>query len=216
MAVRRRRWVVKAGGSLSKAGALDEALAVVDSLRAAGLKIVVAPGGGEYADFIRRKSRSAMLDDRTSHLQAMHSVCQHGLEIAGRMRNFRAVESGYEARRQLSLGKTPVYLPDDGLCRRTGAPSSWDTTSDTLAAAICARMGFAGLIFLKCVDGAMAGGKLLAEVKASDKALHGILDPQVRRILRPGWDVFIINGQRPERIRRLLVDGSPEGTRIIP
>jgi len=207
-------WVVKVGGALAKAGALDGALAVIERLIGAGHKIVIVPGGGEYADFIRRHGAENKLPDETTHLQAILAVCQFGHEIAVKMKNARTVASATQARHALAAGKIPVYLPD-GAITDSLAPKGWETTSDAIAGAICRRMGYRRLVLLKCVDGVMEGGRLLAIAPVALAVQQGIVDPVFPKALGKDWAVYIINGQHPERLAELIEKGRAEGTRVV-
>ncbi|MDH5511131.1 MAG: hypothetical protein OEZ32_12375 [Nitrospinota bacterium] len=209
----RLRWVVKVGGSLSKNGALRRALAQIERLSKAGFKIVVAPGGGEYADFIRRQSSLRRLDQLTTHQQAILSVRQFGLELAQALPSGVAVRSCSEARARLREGATPVFLPDERMTDDL-APIGWDTTSDTIAAAILLRVGFGGLVLLKSMDGVERHGRLAAVVPAAEAARVGVVDQAFPKVMRQGWDVFILNGAKPGRLVELLESGILTGTRL--
>ena len=209
----RRRWVVKVGGALAKAGALDWALAMISGLCAEGYKIVVSPGGGAYADFIRRHGEDNMIPDPVTHQQAILSAQQFGHELAWRLAGGEPVNSTHGAMRALADGLVPVFLPGQWLPPQ--APQGWMSTSDTLAAATCHRLGFGGLALLKCVDGVLENGRLLSQATAGQAAQAGVVDPVLGKMIGQRWDVFVLNGMRPERLAALLQDGQAEGTRII-
>ena len=211
---RRLRWVVKVGGSLSKSGVLSKTLAAIDRLTNDGFHIVVAPGGGQYADFIRTHSARRGLDDKTSHLQAILAVQQFGLELACKLKTGAAVTSIRETDKALSTGATAVFLPSPGLVISSGAPERWDTTSDAIAATLCRRLKFGGLILLKSVDGVAPNGRLIETATATAASRAGVVDPVFPRTVGKDWDVFIINGARPARLEALLRTGHLTGTRL--
>jgi len=210
---RRLRWVVKVGGSLSKNGGLRRALTQIDKLSKAGFKIVVAPGGGEYADFIRRQSSLRRLDQITAHRQAILAIKQFGLELAHALPSGVAVRSRSEALARLKEGATPVFLPDERLTDAF-APIGWDTTSDTIATAILLQVGFGGLVLLKSVDGVERHGRLAAIAPAAEAARAGVVDPAFEKVMRREWDVFILNGRKPGRLGELVESGMLTGTRL--
>lgn len=210
----RLRWVIKVGGSLSKSEQLAPALKEIDNLAGKGFKLLVAPGGGEYADFIRLHSSRRRLDSRTAHLQAILSVRQYGLELASRLKRGVAVFSAREATLALGAGKTPVFLPDEGVLDVVKAPVGWATTSDTIAVAILARMRFGGLILLKSVDGVEQEGALAPRATATAAARAGVVDKVFPKVVRKQWDLFILNGAKPGLLSELLLSGHCHGTRL--
>ncbi len=210
----RKRWVFKISGSLDKAGFLDRLIPVIDEL-SLNLSLVVAPGGGAFADFIRKRFKQRMLSEKTAHAQAVLSVGQYGYELADRLKKGVVVHNSSQVATALKSGATPVFIPYPCAAVEKRIPASWDATSDTIAAEVCRYLGFGGLVLLKSVDGIFENGRLRSEVSKNVMKKSGVVDPVLSKRLEPGWDVFIINGRKPERLKELLITGSTVMTKIL-
>ncbi|MFN0316892.1 MAG: aspartate kinase, partial [Burkholderiales bacterium] len=62
-------WIVKLGGSLSRAGTLAQWLAAIAQVGRG--KIIVVPGGGSYADAVRDEQERWRFDDSCAHSMAL-------------------------------------------------------------------------------------------------------------------------------------------------
>ena len=107
---------------------------------------------------------------------------------------------------------TCVLLPYCVLRIHDPLPHTWDVTSDTIAAWIAGILG-AELLVLKSVDGITKNGILLT----------GITEPVESDVVDPGFipyvidnriRVTILNGTRPELIKKYLRGMQVQGTTI--
>jgi aspartokinase-like uncharacterized kinase len=138
--------VVKLGGSLAAAAQLPRLL---DELaRLPGL--VIAPGGGPFADAVRRAQKERGFDDAAAHDMALLAMAQFGRMLAAQA-GFRAARGA--GRIAAALARDPshpplVWLPDPA----TDAPDverSWRITGDSLALWLAHRLGARRLVLLK-------------------------------------------------------------------
>jgi aspartokinase-like uncharacterized kinase len=147
--------VIKVGGSLLDWEPLPERLtAYLEQRCGAGRRLAVIVGGGRMAEGIRDLDRLHHLGALRAHELAVRALdlTAHvlaalvpGLEVVGDLAALCAVWSGV---------RIPVLLPGLFLAqadRRAAAPlpSSWDVTTDAIAARIATDLGASELALLK-------------------------------------------------------------------
>ena len=209
-------WVIKVGGSL---GARPASLRrLMETLAAAGRRrwLVVVPGGGAFADEVRRADRRFALGDSAAHWMAILAMDQYGYLLARLAPGAALVRS----RRELAPGRLNVLAPSAWLLGDDPLPHSWDVTSDSIAAWIARAWRVRRLMLVKDVDGFLAPrrgakhGRGLMPRVARD-AISGVVDPCFSRVLDPATACWVVRGTRPERIVRLLETGQTYGTEVI-
>lgn len=117
--------VVKIGGSL-----IDAAGDVLSEISAAGVPVLVIPGGGVFADLVR----AAELDDDAAHWQAISSMNRYGRFLS---------TFGCPVTETLALPDkgARILLPEKVLRISDPLPHSWDVTSDSLALWAAGELG---------------------------------------------------------------------------
>ena len=148
---RRGLTVVKVGGGLSNIpGALES---VAAALASAGRRqrLVVVPGGGPFADSVRRFAEGAPLSDDAAHWMAMLGMEQFAHVLAERIPAPLVEEPGAMA---LALGSAGVAVlaPYRWMRAADVLPHSWDATSDSVAAFVAGALDAERLILVKPVD----------------------------------------------------------------
>ena len=128
--------ILKLGGSLAATPALAGWLGAV--AEAPGGPWLVVPGGGPFADAVRRLQPQLGFDDLAAHRMAILAMQQYGLHLQGQEPRLRLVEDEGEIR---ALGPAPgLFLPWRMLGRDTGIRASWAVTSDSLALILAQRL----------------------------------------------------------------------------
>ncbi|MBE7460790.1 MAG: hypothetical protein HS112_09715 [Zoogloeaceae bacterium] len=138
--------VVKLGGSLAAAAQLPRLLHEL----ADQSSLVIAPGGGPFADAVRRAQKERGFDDAAAHDMALLAMAQFGRMLAAQA-GFRTARGA--GRIAAALARDPshpplVWLPDPA----TDAPDverSWRITGDSLALWLAHRLGARRLVLLK-------------------------------------------------------------------
>ena len=153
--------VIKLGGSLADSGA---AAALMRSLSARRLKrLIVVPGGGEFAETVRIAQRRHAFADRAAHHMALLAMHQSAIMLAALAPGFAVAESPPEFESAWQRELTPVWAPERMALAASDLPASWDVTSDGLAAWLAARTGAARLVVVKsCQVPEEMRGKALA------------------------------------------------------
>jgi 5-(aminomethyl)-3-furanmethanol phosphate kinase len=212
--------VVKVGGSLGRGTCLPElGERLVELGRRYGLLVV--PGGGVFADAVREQDEKFGLRSGTAHWMAILAMDQYGHLLADLMPGCGLVRTLGEARGRLTREGVTVLLPSEPLRRADALPHSWSVTSDSIAAWLTGQVGARLLVLLKDRHGmasfaagpasASAGAMTVAELASSsgvDRRLAGLLAAD------PTYDLWIIDGERPERLTELLEAGRTEGISV--
>jgi aspartokinase-like uncharacterized kinase len=138
-------WVVKIGGSLAYAAELPAWLAAL-ALHGGG-RVVIVPGGGPFADLVRRAQVHQGYADATAHAMALLAVAQYGLMMAGIEGRLVAASGLSQIREVLTTGRVPVWIPGpDGV---PGVRASWEVSSDSLALWVAGQVGATDLALIK-------------------------------------------------------------------
>ena len=144
--------VVKVGGSLYDLPDLGPRLrAWLDAQ--APRRIVLLPGGGAAADWIRHVDALAHIGEEPSHWLALRALTLAAHVLAARLSGATVIEHLNERETAWRRGLVPILDPhaftraDEA--RPDHLPHTWDVTSDSLAARVAVVGGFAELVLLK-------------------------------------------------------------------
>jgi len=193
--------VVKVGGSLCRDRGVLERLC--DELNHVE-RILVVPGGGEFADRVREIDREFELEEKIAHRLAILAMQQTGMLI----REFLKGE----------IFDCATLLDDKNL------KANWDVTSDSIAAYVAKTIGAQRLIILKDVDGVFTAdpkkGKAMLVPELTAEELSGMesscLDKEFPSFIGDlDIEIWVVNGNYPKRIRDILGGEKTRGTRIF-
>ena len=185
-------------------------------------RLLVVPGGGPFADAVRDCDSRYGLTGSASHWMAILAMDQFGCllsDLIPRSEPARDVDGA----RQIALsGRVPVLMPFDLLQRADSLPHSWMVTSDSISARVAEWFQAPRLVLLKPVDGPPGGlgpsggeGGLPDMVTLEQLARWEGVDPYLGTILDgSGLDLWIVNGNEPDRLKELLEKGSTRGIRL--
>jgi aspartokinase-like uncharacterized kinase len=167
--------------------------------------LVVVPGGGAFADQVRKADRRFALGESAAHWMAILAMDQYGHLLAD------LVPGSIVARRRSELvsGRLNVLLPSDWLLRADPLPHSWDVTSDSIAAWFARALGARRLMLVKHEDGFIGPDQGAQSVPPHVReivleAFSGAVDPYFPRALDPAIGCWLACGHLPHRIERLI------------
>jgi aspartokinase-like uncharacterized kinase len=212
--------VIKVGGRLGRGKHLRDLCEAVGDLGRRH-RLLIVPGGGAFADAVRRCDARMGLSDTAAHWMAILAMDQYGYMLADLIPGSTAVRSLEDAEGPAETGGVPVLLPFD-LMRQTDAlPHSWTVTADSIAAWVAGLAGAHGLVLLKdqkglgnLVDGAGAASPHAMSVEQLAR-WEGV-DSHLPHLLRGAcFHVWILNGERPEQLGELLETGRTVGIRVL-
>jgi aspartokinase-like uncharacterized kinase len=218
--------VIKVGGSLAVDSDVLRGLCIELSRVAERFKVVVVPGGGEFADMVREIDVRFGLGSVASHRMALLGMDQFGLLLSELIPNCRVASSLSVIGGLGSSGRAAVFLPSRLLFRARSLVASWNVTSDSVAAYVAGRLGATKLVLVTDVDGVFSadpkvdkGAELLAKVSASGLFEIGSRTSVDRflptLLLKFGLDCFVVNGRFPERVAQVLASESAICTHIL-
>ena len=217
--------VLKVGGSLAENPTSLTKLCRKLSDLAKDNRIVIVPGGGEFADTVRKLDKTYGLSDVVAHKMAIVAMDQYGLFLSDITPNSYVSHSLEEISNPVS-DKVPIFLPSQLMFCEDPLENSWDVTSDTIAAYIADKLHAKKLVLVTDVDGVFSEDpkqnvdtKLIEELSA--KELLGwnkrtSVDKNLpKMILETKLDCYVVNGKCPERIRLILENKRTVCTHVI-
>ena len=206
--------VLKVGGSLADDPPSLTSLCQELSALAKAHRIAIVPGGGEFADTIRKIDKTYSLSDVVAHKMAILAMDQYGFFLSDLTPKSYVSHSLKEISNP-AKGTLPILLPSKLMFREDPLEHSWNVTSDTIAAYIAQLLHAEKLVLVTDVDGIFSedpkktlDAKMVKELSAEellgwnrrtsvDKALPKIL-------LQANLDCYVVNGGYPERINLIL------------
>ena len=185
----REALVVKLGGSLSETGELKRWLALIAR---ASRPVIVVPGGGAFADAVRRAQAETRFSDAAAHRMAILAMHQTGLMLIAMQPRLIGVETRAQMRAALHAGRIAVWLPLRMCDRDDSIPQDWSITSDGLAARLAETLKACAVCLIKsrCCDCTMSIDRLARE---------GIADPQFAAIVTRAGLIWRVIGPGEER-----------------
>ena len=138
--------VIKLGGSLAYSPHL---VSWLKASTRADLRIVLVPGGGPFADTVRRAQARWRFDDRIAHVMAIHAMEQFGRMMTGLIEGLLPAETPQAIAGALSEGQTALWMPSHMTLDCPDIPASWAVTSDSLAAWLAAKIDADRLVLVK-------------------------------------------------------------------
>jgi aspartokinase-like uncharacterized kinase len=169
--------VMKLGGSLTESDAARRLLRAIAARRPRRLLIV--PGGGEFADAVRAAQARVGVSDRAAHHMALLAMHMSAVMLVDLAPGFVTAEGPADFEAAWGHALTPIWLPAPMVLAAPEVPASWDITSDSLAAWLAAEVGANRLVLVKscrvpAVDA--ADPVALSAAGVVDPALTGFVD----------------------------------------
>ncbi len=219
--------VVKVGGILAEHPMRLKALCNKLGDLSKTHRIVVVPGGGQFADVAREFDRRFLLPSLIGHRMAILGMDQFGLVLSHLIPNSCTV-SLLKRAEQLSKTKvTPILLPSKSMFENDSLEPSWDVTSDTIAALIAKRLFFPMVVLATDVDGVFnknpkdySDAKLIRNLSAKELLNLGrrtsVDNALPRFLIENQVNCYVVNGNKPERIEAILSNKQTVYTLIKP
>ncbi|ATW24050.1 hypothetical protein [Candidatus Formimonas warabiya] len=196
--------MIKLGGSLihHENGEILRRLGSSISQLSTQVPFLIVPGGGPFADTVRRYGKQLHLSEETCHFMALTAMDQYAFLV----KEFIPPSILTDLSSTPSLADLPITRePQILLCARflsqissDRLPRSWDVTSDSLAAYLAGQLNPSLLIILKSTD-------------IDPRLAEPDLDPFIRHLLPLKMPVWFLNGLYPDRLARLIQTGTTQG-----
>jgi 5-(aminomethyl)-3-furanmethanol phosphate kinase len=197
------RWdlLLKVGGSLGRSGALRPLLQRI-ALLAHRRRLLVVPGGGEFADLVRGQTTRLRIDEKTAHHMALLAMDQYGLLLSSLSRRATGVDNLRAAELVAEAGRVPILLTASLVQREPGLERSFRLTSDSIAAFLAGRLHSTHLILLKSVR--KQAERIRDRASAEALARRGVVDPLFPEMMPARTTAWILCGRRPQDLDRFM------------
>lgn len=215
--------VLKIGGSLAENPANLRKLCQHISHWANEQKMVIVPGGAEFADTVRKIDKKCGMSNEAAHKMAILAMDQYGLLLSDIILN-SYVSYDLKEINNSPKGKIPILLPSQHIFREDPLENSWNVTSDSIAAYFADVLHAKNLILVTDVDGIFLKdpktGKTRLFETITTKELQSwnkrtSVDKGLPEILQETKvKCFVVNGNYPERIKQILENKKTVCTQI--
>ncbi|PKO25216.1 MAG: uridylate kinase [Betaproteobacteria bacterium HGW-Betaproteobacteria-8] len=140
-------WVIKLGGSLLGSQELKDWLDVI--AHHGDGRIVIVPGGGILADAVYESQMMSGISDLVAHKMAVMAMDQYGILLAGLNADLVTAASDLEIAERGWQHRAVVWLPSSMVIADESIPTTWEITSDSLAAWLAHKLNADHLILVK-------------------------------------------------------------------
>jgi aspartokinase-like uncharacterized kinase len=217
--------VLKVGGSLAEDPASLSNLCQQLGVLVNTYRILIVPGGGKFADTIRKIDKTYKLSDVVAHKMAILAMDQYGFLLSDITPKAYVSHSLKEVSNS-AKGILPIFLPSRLMFREDPLEHSWDITSDTIAAYIASLLDAEKLILVSDVDGIFSqdpkktlDAKLVEELSAKEllewNRITSVDKTLPKILLQVNLDCYVVNGKHPERIKSILENKKTVCTHVI-
>ncbi len=114
-------------------------------------KILLIPGGGSYANFIRKTDEELKLGDELAHWMAIYSMNYNGIELNRKYPELELIEDLKDFQDSKSI--FCIFLPYNYLRKNDNLPHNWDVTSDSIALYIAVQLQVNKCFLIKDIEG---------------------------------------------------------------
>ncbi len=125
-------------------------------------KIIIIPGGGTFANFIRKIDKKLKLGDDLAHWSAIYAMDYNGLELHKRYPDILLINDYDKLLNNLSEPEANlvcVFLPFNYLFKTDKLPHSWDVTSDSITLYLAHKLELNDCYLIKDIDGIFIKGQ---------------------------------------------------------
>ncbi len=216
--------VVKIGGSIAAYPDKLRALCKKISVLSKKFRVVVVPGGGEFADTVRQLDQRYNLTSRISHRMAIYAMNQYGLMLTDLIPDSVVVEEVDQTKSVLHRHFTPIFLPAKLMFMDDPLENSWDVTSDSIAFYIASKLEASKLVLVTDVDGIytddpkIRSSLLINQITAEELVTiskRTSIDITLPKLLKNSHlSCVVLNGLYPDRLESALMNQKVVGTLI--
>ncbi|MFX1503756.1 MAG: hypothetical protein ACFFDH_22535 [Promethearchaeota archaeon] len=130
-------------------------------------KIVIIPGGGSFANFIREVYNELKFTEDIAHWMGIISMNYNGLKLKNKFPEFEVFKDLMKLKK---INRTlSIFLPYEFLKETNNLPHSWDVTSDSITLYIAGELGLKECFLIKDVDGILDDkNRVIKEILASE------------------------------------------------
>ncbi|MBP2172133.1 aspartokinase-like uncharacterized kinase [Methanococcus voltae] len=181
-------------------------------------KLLIIPGGGNFANNVRDIYEKTNLSDDGAHKLATLCTDLTGVYMKD-ISNVKTANNIYDVKDMFRYEDLLIFLPSNLILSTDKLPRSWDVTSDSFAGYIADLIDCKKLIIATDVDGIYnkyPEGKLLNTINAkSIKGFTSIDKYLPEFICSNNIECYVVNGNFPKRIISILENKIDTYTKIL-
>jgi aspartokinase-like uncharacterized kinase len=130
-------------------------------------KVVLVPGGGSFASFIRKIYSELKFTEEIAHWMGIISMNYNGLELSKKFPDLQIIEN-YNRLKEDNK-KFYVFLPYEFIKEYDELPHSWDVTSDSISLFVAKHLKLNECFLIKDVDGILNNkNEVIKEISTSE------------------------------------------------
>jgi aspartokinase-like uncharacterized kinase len=167
-------WVIKIGGSLYDSKYLIRWLTAISECSIK--QIVIVPGGGPFADQVRRADEKFSLKAVHSHNMAVMAMQQYGAVLASLCTSLILANSKDKINQAWANEKVAIWEPYDLVQDQCRLDKTWEVTSDSLA------LWLADVLEIKNVLLVKSSKKVLEDASIASLTNNKCIDTSVQKL----------------------------------
>jgi aspartokinase-like uncharacterized kinase len=185
-------------------------------------KIIIIPGGGSFANFIRKAYTELQFSDELAHWMSIISMNYNGIELGKKYANLKTYENLNELKKQGE--NLCLFLPFQFLKKNDRLPHTWQVTSDSIALFLAKTLELKECFLVKDVDGILTKNNLVIKqitttefnkLKKSDKLLTVKSTGESLKGQSRPIDPYLLTLIEEWNISCVILSGSSNNRRII-
>jgi len=184
-------------------------------------KIIIIPGGGSFANFVRRVDKDLEIGDDLAHWMAIYSMNYNGTILNGKYPDLENIEKlkTFQNAKQIFC----IFLPYSFLREDDTLPHNWDVTSDSIALYVANKLKLSQCFLIKNIDGIFNIDKELiksistfkySELKSSNQLANIIEDDSNVKKSKP-IDPYLLKLIEKYKTPCYILNGRSNNQRIV-
>jgi len=199
-------WIVKLGGSLQDFVDLP---ALIQTLTNSRHALIIVPGGGTFADTVRRSQKRWRFSDEIAHHMALLAMDQNALLLSALDSRLKPFVNLQRMEKLLAVRKVPVWQPSQMVLAATGIQQDWTMTSDSLSAWLAKKLSVKGLLLVKSCHVSSA------QVTATKLSREGIVDQAFpTMVAESNYQIRVIQRENYSQLNHLLAGHEVEALQV--
>ena len=184
-------------------------------------KIIVIPGGGSFANFVRSLDEVLQIGDDLAHWIAIYSMNYNGIMLNRKYPDLESIEKlkTFQDAKQIFC----IFLPYSFLREDDTLPHNWDVTSDSIALYVANKLKLSQCFLIKNIDGIFNIDKELiksistfkySELKSSNQLANIIEDDSHVKKSKP-IDPYLLKLIEKYKTPCYILNGRSNNQRIV-
>jgi len=175
-------WIIKLGGSLLGTPELKSWLRLI--AHQGDGQIIIVPGGGIFADAVRLAEQRVSLSDHAAHALAVYAMDQYARLLVDLEPKLVLASNELELAECSWQHRGIVWQPSPMVLADASIPTSWQVTSDSLAAWLANKCEANHLVLIKSAEMSSDIGDGSVSVEAL--VTQGVVDAALPRFMSLG------------------------------